>query len=165
MDKLNIEKKYGKIAIEWDFPEYEQFNSINAGLIFTGFIAICLLIYSLFTANFLFSIIIVLVVLIVALRQFTPPRQVTLMITEMGIILDNIFYAFHEIDNFWIIYNPPKVKSLYFQLSKTMSITKRIPLLDINPILIRELLAKHLKEDLTREEEDLTETLGRVLKL
>lgn len=168
MQQLNrneIEKRFGKIVIEWQFSEFEKLQKGDLWFITFGVIAGALLIYSVFTSNFLFALIIVLTYFIIFIRQAREPEMILFVITEQGIILDNYFYAFHELKKFWIIYKPPEVKFLYIDVDRTLSAIKRIPLLDINPLFIREVLLNHISEDLDKQEEPFSDTVGRILKL
>jgi len=75
------------------------------------------------------------------------------------------FYPFSELEKYWIIYNPPEVKTLYFEPKNIIKHRLSVPLLDADPLLIRSYLNQYLFEDLDVEEEPLSDRLGRILKM
>src|SRR4030042_4110231 len=116
--------------------------------------AIALVIYCIFTANFLFALVIILVVFIVFLRSYYPPKELNFQITEEGILLGNQLFTYDKIKNFYIIYKPPLVKKLFFTL-KGFAPDLSIMLYDNNPLPIREKLLEYLQEDLEKEIETM----------
>ena len=70
------------------------------------------------------------------------------------------------IKNFSIIYKPKdEIKNLYFEYKNPIHPRLSIPLLDKNPLQIREYLLKYLAEDLDRTDQPVSEALGRLFKL
>jgi len=102
--------------------------------------------------------------LIIFLHSTKKPDKVSLAITEDGLEVGNNFYLYKEIKKFWIIYEPPDVKNLYFDF-KGLRPTLIIPLENKNPVQIRKILLDYLDEDLEKEDESLSEYLGRKLKI
>ncbi|KKU49315.1 MAG: hypothetical protein UX68_C0001G0063, partial [Parcubacteria group bacterium GW2011_GWA2_46_9] len=70
-----------------------------------------------------------------------------------------------DLKSFWIIYEPPEVKMLYFDFKNAWRPRLPIPLQDENPIEVRRLLLKYLEEDLSRESEPTSDALSRLLRL
>jgi hypothetical protein len=93
------------------------------------------------------------------------PMDVYFAITETGINLGKKYYRCNELSNFWLIYNPPEVKNLYFGLNSVVKHRLQVPLLDFDPRPIREYLNQFLTEDLEQEEEPLSDRLARILKI
>lgn len=156
--------KFGRILAEWTVPEYVKYERTITWYIIAGGIAILLLIQALATSNFLFAIIILLVAAIVYLHERRQPEQLELLILEGGIVLGERFYAYREIESFWIVYEPP-VKLLYLGVNQTMRKELPIHLEDQNPLLIRRILLNYIEEDFEREEEATTEALARFMRL
>jgi hypothetical protein len=75
------------------------------------------------------------------------------------------FYGYSELQNFWIIYNPPMVKTLYFLTHDVLKHRLQFALFDNDPRPIRDFLSKYLKEDLEQEDEPLSDKMGKALKL
>ena len=127
-------------------------------------LAIALFVYSIFTANFLFAIMIILVIFIVILRDYMPTKDINFIITNRGLIVGEKFMAYKDISEFYIIYEPPTIKKLYFN-PKGIRPEFSIELYDNNPIEIREYLLKVLREDLEKESESTSDFLERMFKL
>jgi len=155
----------GEILYKWTVPEYEKHErgTLWYALIL-GFGSL-LVIYGLFSNNFLFALIIILagIILFIQSRQEAP--DVSVQITEFGVGLGGRFYSYSELDNFYIIYQPPDVKTLFIETVAHFRPLLRIPLLDQNPLDIRSDLRAFLKEDVEKEEEPRSDTLARSWKI
>ena len=158
------EGEYGKIFAEWDFPEYQQYKRTGVWYFWYIVISVAFLIFAIFTANPLFAIIIVMVDVIIFFQGKKDPHQIHFQITEDGIILDKKLYTYSRIENFWVIYNPPEVKELFFEFKSAIRPELAVPLQDNNPVRIREFLLQYLEEDLTKEHEGFSRGLRRTLK-
>ncbi|MDO8499844.1 MAG: hypothetical protein Q7S66_04255 [bacterium] len=156
---------YGQIVYQWDVKEYEQHIRNRRWYVWMGVAAALLILYAIFTANYLFALLLVLFILILALGEMREPLSVPFAITETGIIIGDKYYRFTELVNFWIYYNPPEVKSLYFGFNNLVKHRLQIPLYDYDPRPVREYLSKFLEEDLEQEEEPLSDRIGRLFML
>ncbi len=155
----------GKIVYEWWVNEYEQHQRERPWYITMGAAATLVVLYGLLTANYLFVLIIVLFGIIVYLHALQTPLQVYFAITEAGIIVGKKFYPYKELKAFWIIYNPPAVKNLYFSASNVVKHRLVVPLLNFDPRPIRQYLNRFVTENTSEEDEPLSDKLGRLLKL
>lgn len=156
---------YGNIVFQWEVKEYETYKRGRRWYIVMGGAALLLIAYAIFTANYLFALLLVLFILIIAVGQMREPLSVPFAITETGIIIGDRFYRFAELTNFWIYYNPPEVKSLYFGFDNLIKHRLHIPLYDYDPRPIHDYLSKFLEEDLEQEEEPFSDRLGRMFML
>ncbi len=162
---LTEETSIGEVHHRWIISEYEQHERGSWWYIAMITLGLALVLYGAFTLNFLFSLIIILAWIILFLQSKTAPAQVTFQITELGIAIASRFYPYSELVQFYIIYNPPEVKTLFIETKSSMRPTIRIPLLEENPVEIRETLRQYLLEDLEREEEPMSDTLARRWKI
>ena len=154
-----------KTQISWDFYQYENIERSKKWYIWSTIIFVLLIIYSIFSANFLFGIIIIIAAIITLLNHHQENYKIKISITQTGIKINKAFYNFKEIKNFWIIYNPPLTKKLYLNFKTSFKPPISIPLEKTNPIKIRKLLKEHIEEDLEKESEPTMEILARILKL
>jgi|WetSurMetagenome_2_1015567.scaffolds.fasta_scaffold140601_2 hypothetical protein len=161
----NEDVNYGQIIFQWVVKEYEKHERGKKWYIIAGLLAAALLVCAVLTGNYLFTLIIALAFIILFLQDLQQPIEVPFAIAETGIIVGNKFYSFSDFTNFWLIYNPPEVKNIYFLSNNLIKHRLQIPLMDNDPRPIRDYLAKFIKEDLEQEEEPLSDRLGRVLKL
>ncbi|MEK9130351.1 MAG: hypothetical protein AAB526_03085 [Patescibacteria group bacterium] len=159
-----IQKNQEKTLVVWYFPEFIKHERSREWYFLMIVVAIGLLLFAILTKNFLFAIIIVLIGMILALFDSKKPMAIKFQIVERGIQISEKFYPWRELENFWIIYQPPEVKNLYFKF-KNIHPNLIISLESQNPVLIREILLKYLKEDLEQENEPFSEQFGRMFKI
>lgn len=145
-----------------EFPHYERGTVWYLVMIGGG---ILLLIYAVASANFLFALIILMFALILYLSSATKPRRVTFTIGDTGIRIGESFYAYGDIQHFWFIYEPPYVKDLHFGFRSAFRPRMTVELSDQNPNAVREVLQNFVLEDITQEEESLSDVLGRIFKI
>lgn len=156
---------YGKALLSWEVPEFEQYARGHWWYITAISIAAASVIYALYTKNFLFAFIIIILAVIIFLHHTSEPLNLRVAITELGILVNNKFYRFRDITSFWIIYEPPLTKNLYFQIDVSLQPPLSISLDKVDPLEVRRILLQHLAEDLEKKEEPLSDLLWRLLKL
>ena len=86
-------------------------------------------------------------------------------INEDGVVLGSKFIAYKEIKDFFIIYEPPEVKTLHLEFNQGWRPRLAVPLGEQNPLAVREVLLKYLAENTERTEEPLSDYLSRKWKL
>lgn len=157
----------GEVLLTWPVDEYENHQRGPIWYLFFLLLGVAGLIYALVTQNFLFAIIIIMFGVIIGLSSLRPPRQMDFVITEVGVGVGHQFFSFKELQNFWILYEPPEVKNIYFEFKRSLRPHLAVPLYDVDPIMVRELLIDFLDEDFDDDnnEEPLTDYFGRLLKL
>ncbi len=163
---LNQEQRdLGKILSQWSFPEFVKYKRSRRWYAVAILITAVLLIYALVTSNILFATIIIIASIIFVLNEKRESKTIHFKISEEGIVVDNVLYEWPEIKNFWIIYEPDKVKNIYFEFKSLLLPRLPIPLQDQDPVAIREILLDYIDEDIDREGEPISDGLGRMLKL
>lgn len=165
IDLTKVDKDTGKELIAWQFPEFSKQNYSRSWFIVYGAVLLGLLTYSIFTANILFIFILIIAAVIIYINRRREPENIRLRITEEGIILNEMLYEWIEIKNFWIAYEPPEVKNLYFEFKNLLLPRLPIPLQDKNPVEIRNILLDYIEEDIEREGEPISDNISRKLKL
>ncbi len=161
-DAKNEER--GSLLSGWKIPEYTKHERGRHWYLWAGIVFALLLLYAIYTFDFLFAVILILAAVIIFVRAKEEPVEIDFNILEKGIGVGRKFYGWKEIDRFYIIYEPPEVKNLYFNL-KGLRSRVSIPLLKQNPLKVREVLLKYLAEDLEEEREPLSEEYERFLKI
>ena len=155
----------GEVLLSWPVDEYERHERGLLWYVFFGMVGATGLFYALAIQNFLFAVIIIMFAVIIGLSSLRDPRQMDFAVTEVGIGVGHQFFGFKELDSFWILYDED-VKNLYFEFRKSMRPHLVVPLYDIDPLPIRELLLEFLDEDFDDDkEEPLSDFFGRLLKL
>lgn len=155
----------GDILHTWKIREYEVHSRPRMWYVFTVPIGLLLVIYGIFSGNFLFALIIILFAIIIFLQSHRDPISLPFSVTDLGVIVNNRFYPYTELKDFYIIYEPPDVKQLFIEPQSAWRPTLRVPLEDINPNEIRQSLRGHLLEDIEKEEEPFSDMFARRWKM
>lgn len=156
---------HGETLTAWTFPEFAAHQRGKTWYFSIIVICAAVLIWSAFTANYLFSLIIIIIGLILILQNRQKAAVLPCQIKEDGLEVGRNFYNYKDIKKFYIIYQPPEVKTLYFDFKSTLRPTLPIPLESQNPLKVREILKKYLEEDLEKEEEPASDAITRSLKI
>lgn len=160
-EQNNNNNQRGEILHEWTVQEYNKHERGAVWYAVITALGLLLVIYALATGNFLFALIIILFAIIMFLQHHQEPSQVLFQITDLGVTVGRKFYVYSEFEDFYIIYNPPEVKTLYLNPKNALRPLLRVPLLDINPVEIKHCLREFLPEDLEKEEEPLSDRAAR----
>ena len=105
-----------------------------------------------------------LIILMIFVISTQAPREITCKITKTGISLGNTLYPYKTIKTFWIMYNPPEIKTLNFETTAYINNTIIVQLGNQDPVTVKLALSQYLLEDLNREE-SATDALARRLKI
>jgi uncharacterized membrane protein YdbT with pleckstrin-like domain len=160
----NDQLDFGKVFFNWKFSEFTQHQRNRSWYVWGGIIVGALLIFSVFTFNFLFGLIIIMTSLTVLLFARST-NEIDFMITEDGVVVNEKLYEYKSLKNFFIIYEPPQIKTLYFEPKNIFIPRIPVDLQDQNPVKIREVLLNYLPEDLERENEPVSEQFSRIFKI
>ncbi|MBN1779141.1 MAG: hypothetical protein JW816_02900 [Candidatus Buchananbacteria bacterium] len=157
------EPDYGNIFFHWQFNEFQKHQRSKSWYVWLVIIFIGLMIYSLVSRNLLFALFIILATM-VSLMMDRNNREIDFKIAEDGILVGGKFYPYSQFKDFYIIYQPP-VKTIYFDFKNLLMPRIPVDLQDQDPVKIREVLSRYLDEDLTKENEPLSDQFGRFFKL
>lgn len=155
----------GSVHVQWEFPEFTTVKRSRAWNAVAFVILALLVIYAVYTANFLFAMILALCTFILVYQYFQKPRPIPVVIAEDGIIVDKQFYLYKDLKGFYLIYEPPYSKYLYLEFKNKLRNDLPVPLEDVNPISVREALLNYLDENIERNEERGGETVSRLLNI
>ncbi|MFH1171012.1 MAG: hypothetical protein V1778_00540 [bacterium] len=159
-------KDHGKSLLSWEFPEYEQRSRSFGWYVLAVPIAIAMVVWSIVSHNYLFAIFIVIAAALLIFQQRQAPAKLLFTIFEDGIdVHGRHFYAFQDIGSYWIVYEPPEVKRIYFNFKAPVRPRLAVPLEETNPLIVRQTLSRFIREDLEREGEPTVEALARLLNL
>lgn len=166
MPKPLSEQLYvGDFLYEWQVDEYEQHDRSRRWYLVVGILAVLLILYGVFTSNFLFTLIILLAGIIVYLQSQQAPMSVPVAITEKGVIVGRRFYSYDEFLQFYIIFIPGQVKTLYFDSRSAFQPRLQLPIDDLDPTEVRETLSQFLDEDFEKEDEPFSEQVRKIWQI
>ena len=154
----------GKVILHWNMPEYPHHEKSKAWYVTAGIFVLAIIAYGLITAEYTMVIAFALLAGVYYILHNEEPKDISIAITSLGIVVDNDFYQFSDFDSFWIVYDPGKVKALYLRPVKKMSADIRLELVDNDPMVVRRLLQTQIKE-IQGQGESLVDKMTRILKL
>lgn len=155
---------YGQVLASWQCEDFVRHERGKIWYLLFSAVILGLLIYSYFSRNPLFAIIIIIGLIVYIISEKRGPSTYTISLTEDGLLINNKFISYDQIDSFYIIYYPPQVKQLYFQPKGNFKSLISIPLENENPVEVRRALLRRVKEDIEKEEAPLSDTLSHHLK-
>lgn len=133
--------------LEWEAHEFEH-DEFSAPLLFLfGALLVVGGIVTLFFNNILFALFLFLAGGLTISYAYKPPRHVRFAVTSRGVQIGKRVYGFDSLDSFWIHYDPPLFKELSIRSKKTFVPHIRAPLGDLDPLRLRAILLRFLKEE------------------
>ena len=155
---------HGALLGSWGFLEHDRHERGMWWYIITSVVLLALIAYSIYDQNYLLTVILVLALLVFVITELRGPDTRTFSAYEDGLQVGTAFYPFTEIRNFFIIYEPPDVKMLYFDPKSIFRPMVGVPILDEDPNDLRTVLLEFIPEDIDREHEPVGDFLGRFFK-
>jgi len=146
----------------WEFPVVER---SKRWYIVASVVGLFLILYAVFTANFIFGVIVLMFAVITLIQDLRKPNRVSVYITSKGFVFGDQFFAFEDIRDFSLSYDPPTVNNLYLSFHGTFQPMLSVALDELNPNEVRQTLLPFVFENLEREGESLTDVLRRVYKM
>lgn len=156
---------YGEEIAGWVVDEYHRHERGPMWYALAFVVGLSLVLYAVITQNFLFAVIIVMCGVIIGLSALREPQKVQFRLTRRGVMLGSQFSSYKDLRSFWILYEPPYVKNLYIDFKSPVMPHLVVPIEDQDPVKIRRTLLDYIREDMTQEQEPLSDLLSRVLKL
>lgn len=160
----NMENNNLPETITWNAPSHTRTSRSPAWYIVFGIISVALIFFGVYNHSILMIVTFSVVILSVMLLSAQEPKNVVFKATKSGIVSGSIVYPYKTIKTFWIIYNPPVVKTLNFETSAYLNNHISMELGQQDPTELKLYLSQYIPEDLDREE-SLTDTLARNLKI
>lgn len=165
MESQEAQVNIGTLQLEWEVDEVPAHSRGRLWYTLSAILGVGLIIYAVATTNFLFAVIILMIGVITLLSTFQKPDRVPVLLTNTGVVVSDMYYDYEAVKDFSIAYDPPHVKNLYFEFHSPWHPLLTVPLEDIDPNEVRELLLPYCAENLHRVEENLTDVLRRLYKL
>lgn len=162
---LNEDVNIGEVQYEWSVKEYERHERGKNWYLIMGLFGAAIVAFGVLSGNYLFALITILFGIILFMQDMVEASDVYFAMTNTGIVVGKKYYRYSEINNFWIIYNPPFTKNLYFSQNSLLHHRIQVPLYDFDPRPLRDYLGQYLEEDLEQEEEPLSDRMSRLMKI
>ena len=154
-----------RALMAWETPEYIHHDKDKRWYIIAGSVVLFFVLFGIFTGSLSMAIAFLLLAGVYYIMQQQKPKQVHVIISEMGIHFGHRYYPYNLIESFWILYHPPQVTTLNIRLVKGVDRNISIELgEEVNPGDLRDYLLTQIPE-LEGKEESFTDALVRRLKL
>src|SRR3989344_1316372 len=149
--------------MSWQAPEFIHYPKglgwfIGLGLVAAGFIGFFLLKKAFLTATLFF-----LLAVVIFYYSRKTPRVLTVKITGSAVEWGQVRVPMQQIKKFWIIYEPPAVKTVNFETAAYLNRVMTLQLVGTDPVKLRQFLLQYLPEQLDQEE-DISQRLARKLR-
>ncbi len=152
-----------KNKIAWEAPEFIHYPKSVWWFAVIAIAGTGLVIYFLFEKNFMTATLFVLLLVMTFFYAKKKPKTWRIELGGSGLKLSNMSIPYGQIKNFWIVYEPPEVKTLNFETTARINRYITLQLMNQNPVEIRKFLLEYLPEDLEREEQ-FADKLARTFK-
>ena len=147
--------------ISWEAEEYGYTPKTKDWYWAVFILTIALVVVAYFLSNFLFGVFVLIAGFTVALYGAKRPRRVTFSLLPQGIQIDQRIYSYRSLKSFWVHYDPPHKKEISIVSKKMLVPRIDLPLGDIDPNAVREILIKFLRE--TEHHESLPNNIAKHL--
>ncbi len=158
-----METEQKKYKITWQAPEFIHYPK---NLWWFGVLTIAgfaLITYFLWQKEFLTATLFALLFILISFFSKAKPKTLTIELDHRGVKLDNRRIPYEQLKAFWLVYDPPNVKTLNFETTAYFNRYLTLQLTSENPVEIRKFLLQYLPEDLNRGEQ-FADKLSRTLK-
>lgn len=149
----------------WEAPFFERHPRGKGWYLWMSLAALFLVAYAVWTANFLFAFIILLMAILLVLAGGQEPKNILVQVGDNGVVWAGKLYLFQDIDSFSIVYQPPLAKVLYLEHRNPVMPRIRIELQEQDPLELRSHLRQYLREDLDLQSEHLSDIVSRLLRI
>ncbi len=138
--------------LSWQAPEFVYYEKDTKWFVGLGAIAGLLMLYFLFTKNFMTVLLFLILTLVTISYALKRPAMIDITVTKRGFYIAKKFYPFKHLESFHILYEPPEVKILNLKSKRSFLPYITIPLGKQNPLEVKKVLDKYLIEELDKEE-------------
>lgn len=166
MDEQNNQTSNRQLPplISWSAPEYQRHEKGRTWFMIAGVFVLMLCVYFILTDSASAAIAFILLAAVYFLVHRSEVKELNIEINELGIRVGNKQYLYAQLQNFWIIYNPPNFTTLNFQSNTKIAKQIVIQLGTQDPSPIRRYLRQQLPEVEGRSE-SFWDILLRILKI
>jgi hypothetical protein len=162
-----IEKEITKTVVDRDaddFLEWQVKEFIYRPKTIKWFVLLTLAIvmielYFLWTKSFFAFATFLLIFFVILLYSVKKPDNLSVRLDYKGVRINNKLYKFDDLQSFWIFYNPPGIKKIFFKRKGIISQSINISIGEQDPAALRSFLLDYLSE--VEEEEPLIDILVR----
>lgn len=155
--------EHSDVLIEWQGPEYEHFPKEKRWYMIASLILAVIVMYALINNSPIMAITFILIGIVGYIQLEKAPRLLTFKVTHDGVMAGKELYDFDNIESFWIFYEPPHTKILSLRVNALLTPYIHIPVHQIDPVKLREVLLDFVPEK--KQKPTLIDTIERLLHI
>jgi len=153
-----------KAVFQWIAPEYIRHEKSKNWYFGATLVLVATILLAYYTANWSMALaVLVFAGVYLFTHQYHPPKDVHVVISDLGIRMGHMFFFYSDIKAFWIIYKPDW-KTLNLRVSKHWFSEISIHLNGMDPVEIRKYLVGQVPE-WEGKDEKFGDIILRLLKL
>ncbi|MDA1061128.1 MAG: hypothetical protein O3B47_05045 [bacterium] len=160
----NAPSAYDEAVLSWIAPETIKHERGTVWKVIIGLLIIGTAIWGILNNAWTFSLVIVVFSVTYYLAHLEHPKHVEIKISNIGIKVGGRKYPYNRVRAFWLIYDPPYVRTLNIRVSGDIATDITIQLDRQNPSELREFLMDKIPE-MEGQSEKLSDILLRLLKI
>jgi hypothetical protein len=149
--------------LSWQAPEFAEYQKHPLWFIAFGIFTALLVLFGIYTKSWSTAVTFLMFGIIGVIFAAQKPKTVQIKLTGNGVQINSTFYNYKVIKKFWIVYNPPAVKNLYFETTAYLNRTVKVELDHKDPRAVRDFLKRYLEEDLEANE-DFSDVIARTIR-
>ncbi len=148
----------------WQIPEFHKHDRNRWWYIGAGLLVLALLIYALADQNYFFAVVTIFVAIIVAFHEVKEPRQVFFGVSNKGLVLEDTFFPFQNIERFWIVTHPEDA-IVYVDFTNVVRPRIAVPMAREGIDDVRALLAFYIEHDPEEQKMPFSDRFGQWLRI
>lgn len=137
---------FDQALIRWYAPEFLRFYKGKTWIAIASFLNVALLVYAIWSGSWTMALVFIVLPLVYALEHRRKPKAVEVAISQYGIKFGVLKLPYSTIRRFWILHDPPYVDELHLLTSNKLHPEVTIPLMGIDPTLLRQYLVTQIPE-------------------
>ncbi len=161
-DEQDVKK--AQPLLTWTAPEFVKHPKGQVWFIGAGIMIGLLVLYALWTSSWSMAIAFIVLAGVYYISHHRDPGKVEVSLSHFGIKIGNRHLPYNQIKAFWIVYQPPHVKTLKLLTTDKMMAEMTIQLEDQSPGPVRQILIKHVPE-YEGKSESFVDLVIRIAKL
>jgi len=155
---------FDNVVLSWVAPEAIRHERGKKWKVIMSLLVIVSTVGGIYYNAWTFSLVILTFAFVYGTIKLEHPKDVEVKISEIGIKIGGRKYAFGRIKAFWVIYEPPYVKTLNIRVQGKFNEDITIQLNGQDPSEVREYLLEKIPE-MEGQDEKFTDIVLRIFKI
>lgn len=155
---------FDKALAAWIAPEFLRYQRTWLWYAVALLLDAGLLAFAYTSGSITMGLVFLVLPMVFALEQRRAPNGVEVVISSYGIKFGVKKIPYSEIKKFWIIHHPPHINELHILTSNRISPELTIPMMNIDPVTLRNYLVTQISEWEGKKENSI-DIIVRILKL